>query len=512
MKTSFYFVLWILIYPLLDTIDSSFVNDNSFLIALAIVFGVSAIINRLMSNTSVYERKLQFAPMLEDVYTCNVASFSKRLTKDLMIEAVTSIYFVAVTLSILFFIFNPIFGGWIELIIFCLFAYGAIARCLKLYNAKKALKAEPTSQKCLEIAEETYGLDYTSYYNDHEGVSYEQMLSRNRPKYLKLYQIISMIFATAAVLLGIYCIYISVKAIPYIDATNVKLGLGTVILAELLYGSLALSFGLKDTISLLRSLKSKSYLALCIVPLAFILLFMPRGINDDKTSEIKEGIAICNSQCPVNYGYYQIDSFDYDEDNNLMVINTIAGDELIYEGIDYESVQENMAGAVAIMLSSDNNDFTKLLTNYKCGVKIICKWGKTGNSTEVTISADEVKRLRENPLSQKEVSIRMVKQYILSNKGVCPVKIDEGITCTDVFDDGENIVFLYEIDDEMYDIDSYFDFINENINEFKDEMLSNPTLKPMSIHLKQLNKGITYRFVGSSYEKALDINIASDEL
>lgn len=361
-----------------------------------------------------------------------------------------------------------------------------------------------------------YGLDYTSYYNDHEGVSYEEVMSRNRPKYFKWYQIISMIFATAAVLLGIYCIYICVKAIPYIGATNVKLGLGAVILAELLYGSLALSFGLKDTMSLLRSLKSKSYLALCVVPLAFILLFMPGGINDDKTSELKEGIAICNSQCPVNFGYYQIKSFDYDEDNNLLVINFIVSDELIdeliNEGFDYETGKENLA----IMLSTDNNDLAKILNNCKCGLKFIYNLGKTGKEKEVTISADEIKKLRENPLSQKEVSKRMVKQYVLSNKGVCPVKIDEGITCTDVFDDGENIVFLYEIDDEIYDIDIYLDYINENINEVKDGILSelmfNDLWNLWSKHFKQLNMGITYRFIGSSYEKALDVNISSDEL
>lgn len=37
MKTSFYFVVWILIYPLLGLFHSGFVNQNAFIIALLAV-------------------------------------------------------------------------------------------------------------------------------------------------------------------------------------------------------------------------------------------------------------------------------------------------------------------------------------------------------------------------------------------------------------------------------------------------------------------------------------------
>ncbi len=41
MKTSFYFVVWILIYPLLGLLHNSFIDNNSFLVALAAVWGLS---------------------------------------------------------------------------------------------------------------------------------------------------------------------------------------------------------------------------------------------------------------------------------------------------------------------------------------------------------------------------------------------------------------------------------------------------------------------------------------
>ena len=100
MKTSFYFVLWILIYPILGLLNNSFIDNNAFIVALVVVWGLSWLLNRIMPNTMTYEHALNVAPILEDVYTGNVASFSKRLSKEATIELVTAIYFIVTTIVI----------------------------------------------------------------------------------------------------------------------------------------------------------------------------------------------------------------------------------------------------------------------------------------------------------------------------------------------------------------------------------------------------------------------------
>lgn len=94
MKTSFYFVLWIIIYPILGLLNNSFINQNSFIIALVIVWGLSWSLNKIMPKTLTYERASQIAPLLEEVYTGDVADFKKRVTRDMWIESVTSVYFI----------------------------------------------------------------------------------------------------------------------------------------------------------------------------------------------------------------------------------------------------------------------------------------------------------------------------------------------------------------------------------------------------------------------------------
>ena len=143
MKTSFYFVLWILIYPILGLLNNSFIDNNAFIVALAVVWGLSWLLNRIMPNTLTYERALNVAPILEDVYTGNVASFSKRLSKEATIELVTAIYFIVTTIVIAIAIFKAGVNDWIALLIFGFFTFGAISRSARLIKAKINLKNNP---------------------------------------------------------------------------------------------------------------------------------------------------------------------------------------------------------------------------------------------------------------------------------------------------------------------------------------------------------------------------------
>lgn len=117
-----------------------------------------------MPKTLTYERVSQIAPILEDVYTGNVASFGKRLSRESSIELVTAIYFAVTTIVIGITVFIAGINDWIALIVFGFFTFGAIGRAINLMKAKSLLNENPTGEQCMEIATETYKLDYASYY------------------------------------------------------------------------------------------------------------------------------------------------------------------------------------------------------------------------------------------------------------------------------------------------------------------------------------------------------------
>lgn len=244
MKTSFYFVLWILIYPILGLFNNSFIDNNAFIVALAIVWGLSWLLNRIMPDTLTYE----VAPILEDVYTSNVDSFKKRLVRESNIETVTAIYFTVTTVVISLAIFKAGVNDWIALVIFGFFTYGAISRSISLMRAKATLKSNPTSEQCMEIADETYKLDYASYYDARNGVSYQDMFPP-KPKYFKTFKVFSVVISAIASLLGL--LYIILGVLIMLSQTTLEAG--AVAGMYFLYGSLAAYFGVKDFVSCLHS-------------------------------------------------------------------------------------------------------------------------------------------------------------------------------------------------------------------------------------------------------------------
>ena len=249
MKTSFYFVIWILIYPLLGLLNIDFINNNSFIFALAAVWGLSLLIKQLIPDILLYAHALQTAPLLEDVYTCNISSFSNRLSRDTAINIIFTIYLIVTTIIIGFAVFTLGINDWIALIVFLFFTVTSVISSIKLINANNRLKNDPSKEQCQQIVDETYDLDYTSYYDAHTGKTYSEMLPY-RPKYFSTFQIVSIIFAAIATILGIVYLVIGTLNIWFSDYIELK----AVGIMTFLYGSLATYFGVKDLFSTTKNI------------------------------------------------------------------------------------------------------------------------------------------------------------------------------------------------------------------------------------------------------------------
>ena len=249
MKTSFYFVLWIIIYPVLGLFNNDFIANNSFVVAIAVVWGLSWLLNRMMPETLTYERVSQNAPIMENVYTGNVDAFIKRLRTQTRIETVTSIYFLVTTAVIAYAVFNVGINDLIALIIFGFLSFGAISRSISLSKALASVKSNPAPEQCAETAEEIYKLNCAAYYEGRQSYTYEQMLPE-RPRHFKAFQIFSIVIAGICTLLGLLYIRLAIYwSSVYISDFIVGM--------YLLYGSLATYFGIKDFSSIIQSLKNK---------------------------------------------------------------------------------------------------------------------------------------------------------------------------------------------------------------------------------------------------------------
>ena len=248
MKTSFYFVVWILIYPLLGLLHNSFINQNAFIVALLAVWGLSWVLNRTIPETIEYERASQTAPLLEDVYTGNIVRFRKHVTRQAIIEVFFSFYLLITTLVILLIITDSGGNDWLALIIFAMFTFSAISQSIKLLKAYSCLKANPTKEECERILSETYRIDYSTYAEERGRRTFEDMLPQ-RPTHFKTFQVFSMVISGICVVLGL--VYIVLGLLVMFG--NDSVGAGAIAGMYFLYGSLATYFGIKDLISCVQN-------------------------------------------------------------------------------------------------------------------------------------------------------------------------------------------------------------------------------------------------------------------
>lgn len=247
MKTSFYFALWILIYPLLDMLHNDFISQNSFFVALIIVWGVSALLPRLMPNIYEYEALSDTLPVLEEVYTGNVEAFKKRVSMLTAASIVTAIYFIVTIVAIMF---MAGFGSLFSIAIFGFFTYAAIKRSIQLNDTRNRIYANPTPEECAEVVDQTFQVNYEAYYSsrcDHTEAEMLQMLPQ-RPAGFTAFQIISLIIATCVSVAGIYFI---ILAIPSLLSSPGDRTIGSMFF---LYGTLATFYGIKDLYSIVRAL------------------------------------------------------------------------------------------------------------------------------------------------------------------------------------------------------------------------------------------------------------------
>lgn len=244
MKTSFYFFLWIIIYPLLGLLNTPIINQNSFIAALFVVWGLSWFLNKNMPDTLRYERLSEIASVLEEVYTENIRAFQKRLSRMVTLEFITAVYLGVAFIFVLFSMVRGSGNDWVALLIFGFFSFAAISRAFKLSQSYNKIKENPTAEECVTVMEQTYNINYSSYYNARSQTTAAAMIPPE-PKHFMAFQIFSLVIAIITALLGLYFLVLGIIILIHGNgAESISGGI-----MYFLYGSLAAYFGIRDSLS-----------------------------------------------------------------------------------------------------------------------------------------------------------------------------------------------------------------------------------------------------------------------
>lgn len=253
MKSSFYFVLWMLVYPILGLFHNSFVYENSFIIALILVWVITYMINKSIPGIISYDKRTSVLPLFESIYTGNIEYFYRKLSSMTVMSIITALYFI-ITAVVLFLNFINNFDDIIAVVIFVFLAYGAMKESVERSTTRRMLKSDPNLENCRKIAENRLGMDYEAYSEIRRDKSYEQLFLP-RPKGLLAFQIINLIFSIISAILGL--IFIGISILSFFQNFGLKFNIMAINGMYFIYGSLATYYGFIDLISIIKNLKSK---------------------------------------------------------------------------------------------------------------------------------------------------------------------------------------------------------------------------------------------------------------
>lgn len=96
-----------------------------------------------------------------------------------------------------------------------------------------------------------------------------------------------------------------------------------------------------------------------------------------------------------------------------------------------------------------------------------------------------------------------------------PMKVDEGMVQTKVAIVDDNLVYYYELDEDLYDIKAMKKIpaeLKDGIREELKSMRKDPTIQRELQMLNSLDMGYLYRYYGKASKDYVDVVFTSDEL
>jgi hypothetical protein len=403
MKTSFYFVLWQLVWLLAILLDIPFLNKYGLFFAFIVVFFIGCIIKKLLKNQIEYQQMFEQALIMEMAYNNDYKRYKRQSFLYMLIQ--TAIFgYMLMTFIALFTVYSDVL-----LIDYILWGILTILSGLSsLWYIKSYMSKRKVGQIILD--HDLQGA-YQSYASERAVHSFEEIL-QPQPKHYQAMCIMNYLFAMFCITIGLLTIIIF-----YSYRNDIILGSGIVQVSMVIYGLLAVYFGVKD---LLDTLNSQKYLFLLLSCAIVPLLYMPIIHYIDRKSL---ATYIVNDS-----------NLSYDTKKNLIQY-TIILDEI------NDSETTWLKQRTMLLLSGSNvKKLLERIIKVDAEMQIIFR-DESGNKQIVTILPSELKELYNQTKSDLDILL-------------AEIKLDYGVG-TKIYDDGTYIVIeLFNHENDSYPVQS----------------------------------------------------------
>lgn len=206
-----------------------------------------------------------------------------------------------------------------------------------------------------------------------------------------------------------------------------------------------------------------------------------------------------------------VTNIEYDEQANEVIFRYLLNEEFIpIELIEVEGSKD-----IIKMALSDKEMRANINLMIEAGAGLVAefKGSLTDKRVKIKFSLDDLKEVKNNPMSEDDMNREMSKLGLARINALCPTDLGDGLIMERVYDDGDNIVYVYKGEEAGGNISEAF----ANIDEVKQEMVSSGIFEDMLMKneikvMTSVGKGLVYRYIGSESGEVVDIVFTKEEL
>jgi hypothetical protein len=228
-------------------------------------------------------------------------------------------------------------------------------------------------------------------------------------------------------------------------------------------------------------------------------------------NKLKLAVETANRMCPVSMGAAgDLESIDYEDG---MVVYTLAINEQM---ANIAAMRENPEVMKRTVISNFINPSPELkvmhdlILDANASVKYVYKGKDSGETFEMMFTADELKTAEDNTGLTADDKLNA---DIEATNMQLPMTVDEVTILKSLSVEGNYVVYLYQIDESMVELNA----IKDNIETFKGNVKESlkdggPVVQAFISKVLEAGKNIKYRYVGNETGQRVEFVFSTDDL
>lgn len=227
---------------------------------------------------------------------------------------------------------------------------------------------------------------------------------------------------------------------------------------------------------------------------------------------LKAQIEAGQKHCPMSLGMVgKISKMSYDEDNRIVNF-TITLNKSVSDIKDLQEDPESARQTLILALQKgDMKKLVEMMADADAGLKVTYKNRGSKDEFVIDLSADDIKHIKDNPLSEEETNKLLLKTQLQKERNKLPAKIAQGLKVVAIDDNGSVLVYTCDVDEDLYDIDE-MGADKEGLKDNMRKMMKDKAMRKQAEILSSLNKGFEYKYVGNKSGKSVPVTFTAAEL